>query len=107
MKTPWMVIMALACLAPLGARAQVFLPIPFRGNDPLVFCTEGWSPVGGMGWRPLPPYTMGTYIILRPQKFWSPADWVALWYYQTVCPGAMAPGVWSGPTPAKMTPVPH
>jgi hypothetical protein len=106
MKAPWMVLLALICLAPFAARSQGYAFIPYRFNDPFVFCTEGWSPVAVMGWKPLPPYT-GAYAVLRPQKFWSFDDWNALWYYMTVCPQAVQPGAWTGPTPADVTPVLH
>lgn len=101
-----MVLLALVCLAPFAAQSQTYMPIPYRANDPFVFCTEGWNPVGVMGWKPIPPYT-GAYVVLRPQKFWSSDDWIALWYYMAVCPEGVVPGTWTGAAPADVTPVLH
>lgn len=108
MKAPWMVALALACIAPTIATAQLYVPIPYRASDPFLFCTSGWSPVqAAMGWIPAPPYTTGLIIPLHPTWWWSTDDWVALGYYQTVCPAAIKSGVWTGATPANVTPVFH
>lgn len=108
MKARWIAAVLLAFLLPISARSDTFLPIPFRDNDPFVFCTQGWSPFKvDMGWIPAPPYTTGLIIPLHPTWWWSPQDWSALWYYQVVCPGALVPGAWTGPEPPQVAPVFH
>lgn len=86
----WMALMS-ALVVALPASAQFYMPIPYRGNNPFVFCREGWS-TGRMGWKPSPPYNGTAYVVLRPHKYWSRNDWSALWYYQTVCPHGIGPG---------------
>ncbi len=87
--------------------------IPYRDNDPFVFCTEGlkgWNKC----WIPLDPASgtfMYTFECDEPNpkgRPWSSDDRESLRYYQMVCPMALRSGGWGGKGgSAANSPYPH
>lgn len=114
MKKSWIGLLALGFAFPVAA--QVLMSVaPFRGNDPFVFCTQGYEiDVSLECWVPVAPYTTGIYAYTgfcdppdEDARSWTDRDWTALWLYQHVCPIAMAPGVWTGPGTGAQVPTVH
>ncbi len=111
MKRSWMVLLALGIALPVGAQSVA----PFRANDPFVFCTQGYELTWAeMCWVPLPPYTGSTWMytgLCDPPNYygrsWTGRDWLALSLYESVCPLAITPGVWTGPGDGSQAPIPH
>jgi len=113
MKRSWIALLALSIAFPVAA--QVMSVAPYRGNDPFVFCTQGYEmTIAAECWVPVPPYTTRVYAYTGlcdpPNEYgrpWTGRDWTALWLYQNVCPIAITPGVWTGPGTGAETPMVH
>lgn len=99
----------LAVAAASGAGAQsvtgssggqgYYTYIPYRSNDPFVFCTEG---VPEHCWVPLVPM-LGTYTVTNQYCF----NAASAQLYTEVCPQAMGQGGWTGPGSGSTTPFIH
>lgn len=94
-----LVIYALA----VGAAAHasgIYAPIPWRANDPFVFCTQGPPP--DHQWRPVNPAT-GAWVPTGKYP-----NMASVWYYMAICPlGRGHQGLWKGPGLPEMSPFPH
>lgn len=104
---PWILIL-LAVLA-FEAAAQssgVYAYIPWRANDPFVFCTEGPSTQGdNHWWIPIDPAS-GTWA---PTGLpYNQPNYVSVGYYMALCPrGGGNRSDWTGAQPANMVPYKH
>ncbi|WP_413623784.1 hypothetical protein [Luteibacter sp. Lutesp34] len=85
----------------LAQDSGFYKTIPYRDNDPFVFCTEGlkgWNKC----WFPVDPANgtfMYTGVCDEPNpkgRSWSFEDRDSLRLYQMVCPMAVQSGEWDG-----------
>lgn len=92
------------------------LRLPFRADDPFVFCTQGQDRDANPlpCWIPTPPYT-GQFLTMpyctppNPWggKSWTDDDYASLGYYLEVCPHGETPGNWKGSGPPDRVPFKH
>lgn len=84
------ILLVLSCALVSGAQAQDYYEyIPWRGNDPFVFCTDG-PPIDHC-WKPLNPVTATWVPTCPPPARPNP---VSLAAYIRICPRAMGQGAW-------------
>ncbi len=79
--------------------------LPWRGNDPFLFCTKGMIGVDYHGWIPLNPVT-GTFTITDYYTYQARGIPSSTWY-ATNCPRAMGQGKWDGPGDGSQVPYRH
>lgn len=104
----------LLLLLPAVQAPDSYETLPYRDNDPFVFCTQGHEQHRArMCWQPLPPFT-GQWMptgVCRPENTygrpWTARDRHALQLYLRVCPGAGQSGPWQGRGRPEQTPHRH
>lgn len=91
-----------------GSSQQGFyMFIPFRSNDPFIFCTEGPN-TPGVDYYWVPTDRIGGYVITNYYAYmWNPPSWISTAYYTTVCPHGAGPGRWTGPGTGAEVPFLH
>lgn len=104
---PWILIVLVALTLEAAAQSKgVYAIIPWRDNDPFVFCTEGPSTEGdNHWWIPIDPAS-GTWL---PTGLpYNQPNYVSLAYYMAICPqGGGNRSDWKGARPANMVPYKH
>ena len=109
----------ITCLTVGAQGTGYYQPIPYRDNDPFVFCHYGNK--NAICWWPAPPYTGGSAYTVNPMCRPPIAQCSGYYciedpqeeidglfnYYEVVCPHAMTSGEWKGPGTGQETPFEH
>lgn len=102
----WMLILLTASAFEVAAQSTGDPYIPWRSNDPFVFCTEGPSTQGdNHWWIPIDPAS-GTWA---PTGLpYNQPNYVSVGYYLAICPrGGGRSSDWTGTQSANMVPYKH